>query len=327
MIKFRVKVIASVLVLKFFNVWQRIAKIFGISIEHWDITSWYEPGGFKRYWESLEPVQRYQKRLMTGDENKDHVTFSIEFLKEKFIARDKLTGLSIGCAESLRPEMKFCETGLFSSFEVIDIAGKLIERQRCEAQKRGLDFIKYTVANLNYIKLSESVYDLIWGHGTIHHIENLENFFQQVCLGLKKDGLFIMREYIGPDRLQYTDTQIAIANEWLSSIPPRYKRKWSGLVKKEAERISLRQLLKSDPSEAARSSEIMSILEKHLEIIHLAKTGGTVLNPLLDGIASSFENSEEGTKILNKLIEEEEKSIQKNEIPSDYVFCIARKRS
>ena len=54
--------------------------------------------------------------------------------------------------------------------------------------------------------------------------------------------------------------------------------------------------------------------------------GGTILQPLLSNIASNFEKEQEGELVLKLLILLEKTFIEKGVLPSDYVFCMARKK-
>ncbi|MDF1558234.1 MAG: hypothetical protein P1P80_08690 [ANME-2 cluster archaeon] len=80
-----------------------------------------------------------------------------------------------------------------------------------------------------------------------------------------------------------------------------------------------------DPSEAVRSEEILSIIREKLNVIHFANTGGTILNPFLNGIASNFEKDQCGEALLKTVIIFEKILVEKKVIHSDYVVCIAKK--
>ena len=293
--------------------------------EYWSSpVSRYSWGQFKVYWETLDAVGSYQTACITGVENKDILGFIIDYVK-KNIGIKNLDGLSIGCGEAAKPEMVFYKTGCFKTFEVMDIASGLLQRQEKIARAEGLSAIKYTQQDLNNVVLEKNAYDLIWALGTVHHIERLENFFEQIRGALRENGIFVMREYVGPNYIQYTDDQLTRVNGLLRKLPAKYKRKWHGIPKKEERRIDMRLILKGDPSEAVRSSDIIPILQKELKIVYFTKTGGTILHPLLNGIAGNFEIVPGGETVLKELIALEKKLVAEGTISSDYMFCIANK--
>lgn len=286
----------------------------------------YVVDNFKIYWEMLGRVAHYQFSCMTGDENKDYIGYTAEYLKEK-IGTSDLEGLSIGCGEITAPEMMLMKTGYFKNFEVMDIAEGLLKKQDNLAKKQGLANITYTAQDLNKLELPSDAYDLIWAVGTVHHIEELENFFDQVNDALKEGGILVMREYVGPNRLQLSDKQLAYVNEILSFLPDKYKTGTDGAVKSIENRVDMEELIKLDPSEAVRSEDILPLLKDKLEILHYADTGGTLLMPLLNGIASNFERDAEGDAMLKMAIYIEKLLIAQGELPSDYMFCIAGKKN
>lgn len=324
-IKYRLSVIISVFLRKWFTLRTKLFNRTGMS-EHWSSpVSWYSLGELKTYWETLAAVGRYQNDCVTGDENKNFIEFTIDYVKKNVGVKD-LDGLSIGCGEEARPEMVFYETGCFKSFEVMDIASGLLQRQEKIARARGLSAIKYTQQNLNNVVLKKNAYDLIWALGTVHHIERLENFFEQIRSALKENGIFVMREYVGPNFLQYTDEQLERVKNILKDLPARYTRNWYGRPKKSEKRPDIRRIMKTDPSESVRSSDIIPLVQKELTIVYLAKTGGTLLAPLLGGIAGNFETVPGGETVLKGLIALEKKLVDEGTIPSDYIFCISSVR-
>ena len=69
-----------------------------------------------------------------------------------------------------------------------------------------------------------------------------------------------MREYIGPNRMQFTEEQLSIVNEILSILPEKYKKTPEGFIKNIQEPTDVAGLIKIDPSESVRSEDIIQIL-------------------------------------------------------------------
>jgi SAM-dependent methyltransferase len=285
----------------------------------------YEKDNFKLYWETLPEVSRYQNKCMTGDENVYGLTFAFNYVKEN-IGSNNLRGLSIGCNEG-GPEAIFFQSGIFNNIEIMDIAEGLLDKQRKIAKEKGLDGIHYIHQDCNKLTLEEKVYHFIWSVGTIHHIEHLEVLFEQINKALKDNGVFVIREYVGQNRLQFTDEQLSIVNEILSALPEKFKKNSDGAIKYLMSPPKVEDLLKQDPSESVRSQDILPLIKEKFEVITLAYTGGTILYPLLEGIASNFEKDEDAETVLRLLILFERILIEKKILPSDYVFCMAKKKT
>jgi len=285
----------------------------------------YVNNGFKVFWETLEDVKTYQSHMMS--DGKDLLQYAVSFFPEGKLLNN-LTGLNIGCNfGEYAPPVSMAKSGLFSKIVIVDISEELLTRQSDITNQMGLNnIIEYKRMDLNRDSLQGNCYyDFIFALGTIHHIQRLEGLFRDINRVLKTDGIFCMREYIGPSYLQFNDQQIDIVNQMLAKIPDHLKIDINGNIKNCAWKATLEEILADDPSEAVRSSEIMEILKMHLQIKQCNMTGGTLLDSLLHGIADNFEKSSLGREILGQLICQEKELIEKEVIQSDYVFLVAEK--
>lgn len=285
----------------------------------------YMPHGFKVYWETLKKISQYQFECATGDPNVDFIAFTLNILRKDCVRKD-LKCCIIGCVEMIRPEIQIYNSGLFEEIIVMDIAKGLLLKQQTLAEHEGFSNIKYVFADFNSFELKERYFDLIFAWGTVHHIFNLEYFFMQVQQSLKSNGLFAMREYVGPTRLQFTDEQLDLANALLRLLPSKYRTQPEGRIKEKEVRVRSEQLIKIDPSESIRSEEVIAVMKNYLEIVLFRPTGGALLHPLLNRIAENFEKDEEGEQLLEVLIELETILTRAELLPSDYVFVVAQSK-
>ena len=303
-----------------------ICNITGSKVTLWDNSAVnYAIDDFKVYWETLDAVREYQNECVSDDKHIGMLAFSLDYI-EKHLGKSGLKGLSIGCVHGKTPpELHFMRSGFFESFDVMDIAKSLLKNQEKNARDSGFENINYHVRDFNNIELKQDQYDVVWGIGTIHHIGQLEPFFRQVKHSLKKNGLFIIREYIGPNRLQFTEKQLDLSNKILKRIPFKYRLKWHGFPKIKIKAINENKLIKADPSEAICSQDILPSLKKSFNVSYFRGTGGTILHPLLNEIAGNFEFDDKGRQLLNEIIDEEKMYIENDEIGHDYMYCICEK--
>ncbi len=295
------------------------------TIEKWDHSdSAYSKEGFKCYWELLEEVQHYQAFMMANGE--DIIQYLASFFPEGKKMED-LQALVIGCMYGEHtPANSLARTGAFRKLSVVDIADGLLKRQKELTDRLGLEgIIEYNRKDLNVEAVGEAnSYDFIMGIGTIHHIERLEGLFPEINNALRENGIFCMREYVGPCRLQFTDKQINICNRILQGLPDYLKKDKDGVIKAEVSRPSVDSVVADDPSEAVRSEDIMETASRSLEVLACNWTGGTLLHPLLDGIAGNFERGDAERAILKGLIVLERVLIEEGVISSDYVFFVGK---
>jgi hypothetical protein len=80
-----------------------------------------------------------------------------------------------------------------------------------------------------------------------------------------------------------------------------------------------------DPSEAPESESMLKLLEHRFEPLEVTMLGGTLVYPLLDGIAQNFDD-QQGESILGALLAIEDALIDSGEVASDYVFATYRRR-
>lgn len=239
--------------------------------------------------------------------------------KKKYIHHCKERGLSLGCGDGTleRHAIKF---GICSHFDGIDISGKSIELARKKAHEEGYsDRINYIKSDLNSIRLNPFSYDVVYAGASIHHITNLEYVFEEVRKSLKQDGLFIINEFVGPTRFQWTEKQLDIINGILDILPEHLKRDAMGRLKTSVNRPSISDMILIDPSEAVRSKEIIPIMKNYFNIIFRLDYGGTILNQLLHTIVANFV-SDEDISILKLIQYIEYVLIKEKVLESD--FCI-----
>ena len=282
--------------------------------------------GFKRYWEMLEEVWRYQVMMISGGGCYLEHTFSFF---PKNLKRSDLTGLIIGCNYGRdTSQTAIARSGIFKELTIIDIAEDLLVRQKALADELGFEcMLNFECLDLNKDHLpKKDGYDFIHAWGTIHHIERLEGLFAEINDALRPGGIFSMREYVGPSYLQFTDQTATLANSLLAAIPDHLKRDEHGKIKDEVWRPTRDEIIADDPSEAVRSDRILPITEESLNVLSCAMTGGTLLHPLLHGIAGNFEGSQDARSILKIMILLEQTLLGAGVISSDYTYLIAGKK-
>jgi len=87
---------------------------------------------------------------------------------------------------------------------------------------------------------------------------------------------------------------------------------------------SVRDVTFTDPSEAARSAEIISVLCQYFDVIEFKPYGGHLLQFLLSGIAGNFETYADGERWLRVLFEIEDLLEASGEVTSDFAYIVAR---
>lgn len=237
-------------------------------------------------------------------------------------------GLSLGCGWG-QLEREAIQLGLCEHFDAYDVSPEAITTAEAEARKQHLEQrIRYYCADLNKVTLEPGRYDICFAGAILHHICDLEHLLAQVKTGLRPGGLFVLMEYVGPPRFQWSDKVGRLMNAILVAIPQvhRVSLRDGATIKGEIVRPSVEDVIKVDPSEAVRSQDIQGLISKNFEILYSADFGGTLLQFLLADIAGNFEsNDQKDMALLDLMTLFEETLIEEKVIPSDFTFVVSRR--
>ena len=155
----------------------------------------------------------------------------------------------------------------------------------------------------------ELQYNAVLFHSSLHHFKDIENLLGTlVKRTLKPKGKIIINEYVGPNRLQYSRSQIKAINQALQLIDIEYRKIYcTDIYKRKYWAPGLLRMLISDPSECVESENILPVLHKYYWPIEEKPLGGNILMNVLKDISHHFlEWTPEKKKILDALIDFEE---------------------
>jgi len=259
----------------------------------------------KKYWDSrkdsginlnLYGINPYIREYMRKHEK--HRNVNDRIIKKYFDKKGKrkLKMLSVGCGFG-HLERFFWGTCFFSEIHGCDISPDSIQvakEKTEEIDKYG--GITYFVHDINKEGWEEK-YDIIIAFNSVHHIERLEFFYENVKKALEPDGIFIQQEYIGRSRFQHSGIKILWVNLLLYFLPQRLKKN------NKFQRPSLLYWILRDPSEAVRSDEIIPLTKKYFPKTKVWKLMGTIMQWLYQCVkADEFHNNKKRSLKLCRLV-------------------------
>jgi SAM-dependent methyltransferase len=231
--------------------------------------------------------------------------------------------VSLGCGFGAL-ERSLMSRGMVRRIKAYDFSIAAITEARRLAQEQQLRNVTYYVADLEQLILPASSVDVVFGHQSIHHVDGLERLFFQIRKALKRGGIFHLHEFVGPSRFQWTGVQLALVNEYLSSLPPRLRRLPSGGPKPLVQRPTVDAMIATDPTEAVRSSEILTVLRNYFTITEQHQIGGALLHLALGDIAQNFDpDAPEDGGYLQRLFALEDRMMADGRIGSDFIVVTA----
>jgi len=145
---------------------------------------------------------------------------------------------------------------------------------------------------------------------------------------LSKNGIVVVFEYCGPNRLQWRPSQLKKVNQILSNLPESYRILTNtNLIKRKAYRPGILRMFLVDPSEAPDSENLQKALHENFEKVEETKLSWTIIQPLFKNIAHHFVNDKPETKKWIKYILDEEASFVRETNENDAIFGIYKKRN
>jgi SAM-dependent methyltransferase len=274
-------------------------------------------------WWVVPGVRRRWNRIISGSPGMAYP----EYLEQNYLAgRNDLRMLSPACGTGSH-EIPFAAISAISGIEGFDISPVCIAEASEKAGGLSENKLRFFVADAQETDFGTESYDLLLFHSSLHHFRDLENLITKFRQALKPGGLLILHDYTGPSRFQWTEAQLATSTEVLRQIPESFRKRYgTGKVKKSVHRPGLLRMRLSDPSEAAESSLILPLLNRHFVRIEEKKLGGDLVHLILKDIAHHFldEQNTETADLLSMLFETEDRFLE-GKAQSDFTFGIYRK--
>jgi SAM-dependent methyltransferase len=263
------------------------------------------------YWGAQPLVRRAINRRITGDPNRWPMEWFAATYGQVAFAR----GLSVGCGSGLL-ERDVLAKGICEAMEGIDFSEESLEQARFGAEEAHLsDRLEYRGEDINALKLPRARYDIVFFHGSLHHVRQIERVLTEVRQSLKPGGLVYLDEYMGPSRSEWSDEEWGFARSAFDTLPEDLKNRPSLMI----------PLPLDDPSESVRSSAIRPAAARLFEIVEERPYGGNILwflFPCLD----MERLRQDSTGALSRLIALEDHLLDRGWIESYFRVVVARKR-
>lgn len=263
-------------------------------------------------------VQQRWNKLISGDSNNNFKNFLID---NHLKGRKKLKMLSLGCGRG-EHEIEFAQQPFFEEIVGMDISDSLINHARDIVMKKGLNNISFKTQDAYTYNFPEAYFDIIFFHASLHHFKNIEKLVETLKRTLKSDGLLIINEYVGRNRLQYPKQQLVAINKSLKLIPKKWKQRFKlPLYKNNYSGSGILRMIIADPSECVESEQILPVIHDNFSIVCERPFGGNIIIPALKDISHHFlELDDEKEKVLQAIFDIEDTYLQV--YPSDYIFGI-----
>ncbi|GGU23654.1 class I SAM-dependent methyltransferase [Streptomyces daghestanicus] len=287
-------------------------------VQHW---SRVDPS-LTEWWAIPAVVERWNL-LMTGDAD---TSFPAYVAARHFAPRTGLRGLSLGCGTGGN-ELLWARTGAFALLEGVDVAQRRIDFATRAAAEQGLSgVLRFRVADVNRTAADGERFDVLLGLQSLHHFDRLDETLPRLAGLIEPGGMFVVDEFVGPTRFQWTDAQLDAANALLARLPEERRRLADGRIKRRVVRPSRMSMVLDDPSEAVDAAALLPGLRRYFDVVEERPYGGTVLHIAFSGIAHHFRDQEPETlALLDQCFAAEDAALP--EVGHDFVALVCRPRA
>ncbi|WP_405813762.1 class I SAM-dependent methyltransferase [Streptomyces sp. NBC_01390] len=274
-------------------------------------------------WWAIPAVVKRWNLLMTGDPD---TSFPEYVAAKHFAPRTDLRGLSLGCGTGGN-ELLWAKTGAFSLLAGVDVAPERIDFATRAAAEHGLaDVLRFRVTDVNRMTADGERFDVLLGLQSLHHFDDLDAGLPRLAGLIEPDGMFVVDEFVGPTRFQWTDEQLDAANVLLAQLPEERRRQADGRIKRRVVRPSRLSMVLDDPSEAVDAAALLPGLRREFDVVEERPYGGTVLHIAFSGIAHNFLDQEPETLALLERCFALEDAVLPG-VGHDFVAMVCRPRS
>lgn len=288
---------------------------------------WAEQFGANRVdqslWTNNHIVAAHIYRLISGGGQQHWLSW---FLNEYLpVNRSFARSLSVCCGDGVH-ELALANSGRVDFVSGFDISDGAIAKARAAFDEAGIpsESFRFDVTDAADFDAKET-FDLMLSVGALHHVSDLEALLRTLAQRLSADGYFVIVEYVGPNRFQWTDRQLEVANRILAALDLRFLRDGT---RTELMRPVEEAFIAIDPSEAVRSEDVLRCVEERFTIEYRRNFNGTVMHPLYPLLNAEFTNAGDETfdSIIRLVLTLEDELVTAGVLASDFVFAIARSK-
>lgn len=234
-------------------------------------------------------------------------------------------GVSIGCGTGSK-ERRVIQSGLVEHFTLFELSSVAVEQGRAQAEQAGLaQNMTFRLEDGLTAETGEGVYDLVYWNNALHHMFDVKAALEWSRRVLRQGGVLLMDDFVGPNRMQWSDRLLDINTAVLSALPRDYLRHpmrpgfW---VSPRAERAPVSAVIAADPSECVDSVNILPELMRIFPDAWVRKTGGGIYHVALNDVLHNIVAAQDYA-LLDQLLDLDEQCVGIGE--THYALAIAVK--
>jgi SAM-dependent methyltransferase len=275
------------------------------------------------YWCNNNLIADQVQRLISRGSTKHWLSWLLQdyFRDHQPFARS----LSLCCGDGAH-ELTLYQSGKVRFVQGFDISAGAVRQANAKFLQAGAprDAFLFEARDANNLDL-RGRFDLILSTGALHHVTALEDLAEKVHALLDVDGYFVVLEFVGPNRFQWTARQCGLINGLLAQLDPYYLK---DRTRTTMAPLTVEEMLRIDPSEAVRSEDVLPVVRARFKVEYKSAYNGTLIHqlyPLLN-VALGNRARPDFDSVVRLLLYFEDVLIREGLLPSDFVFLICRRQ-
>jgi 2-polyprenyl-3-methyl-5-hydroxy-6-metoxy-1,4-benzoquinol methylase len=190
--------------------------------------------------------------------------------------------VSIGCGVG-NLERDLIRQGIVSEVTGIDVSETCIQKAVELAGEAGyLSQITYECRDAHEWLRGASDLAAVFFHGSLHHLDHLDELLGLARRSLRPDGFLFLDEYVGRSRDEWRLRDLLLHNILYYLLPKSVRR--VGRIRAPINYY--------DPTEAIRSSQIEGAVEAHFEVLERRDYGGNLLSIIYGNLLRPSQGSD-----------------------------------
>lgn len=233
-------------------------------------------------------------------------------LRSRLGGRTLGRGVSVGAGNGMK-EMVLLRAGLVEHFDLYEIAESRIAFGREVAEQYGIAD-RITWHHEIDLAAAHPPADLVYWNNALHHMLDVAQAVRWSRSTLADGGIFFVNDFVGPNRMQWSDEMVAAANRVRARLPKRLfvKEPAAGagplrrLRRRRPRRVSRpdpAEMRRRDPTESADSESILPAIADTFPSAEVIATGGVVYHLALEGLYGNLEPGD--AELLGELLRQD----------------------
>lgn len=264
-----------------------------------------------KYWTEYPAVRRYVNECMTDV----WWAYPTHGFKAGWAYQPLRRGLSIGCGTgNLEKDLRWLR--ICEEADAFDISAESIRIAKERAAAEDIDHVHFEVADCERLDYPPNRYDVVFFHGSLHHISKPAQLLDRILPALRENALLYLDDYVGPSRDQWIPKHLARAQEVYANLPVEWRRSPEVFIPYDS----------TDPSEMINSSQIVPAIHDRFDILWERPYWGNLLYPLLCAVNDREASKPENEAALTSLISKEKELVASGEFAAPlFTWIVGRK--